>query len=67
MSGLGLASHQSMIDTEKDGDYEDKLSAADVLEKLELLCNVCKSVFVSLTLVDSQRPSQQYEKDEAGC
>ena len=65
MSGLGLASHQSMIDTEKDGDYEDKLSAADVLEKFELLCNACKSV--SLTLVDSQKPSQQYEKDEAGC
>ena len=67
MSGLGLASHQSMIDTEKDGDYEDKFSAADVLEKFELLCNACKSVFVSLTLVDSQKPSQQYEKDEAGC
>ena len=47
MSGLGLASHQSMIDTENDGDYEDKLSAADVLETFDCLCNVCKSVFVS--------------------
>ena len=56
-----------MIDTEKDGDYEDKLSAADVLQRFELLCNVCKCVFVSLALVDSQKPSQQYEKDEAGC
>ena len=67
MSGLGLASHQSMIDTENDGDYEDKLSAADVLETFDCLCNVCNSVFISLALVDSQRPSQQYEKDEAGC
>ena len=56
-----------MIDTEKDGDYEDKFSAADVLEKFEMLCNACKSVFVSLALVDSKKPSQQYEKDEAGC
>ena len=67
MSGLGLASHQSMIDTENDGDNEDKLSAADVLETFDCLCNVCNSVFISLALVDSQRPSQQYEKDEAGC
>ena len=67
MSGLGLASHQSMIDTENDGDNEDKLSAADVLETFDCLCNVCNSVFISLALVDSQRPSQQYEKIEAGC
>ena len=52
---------------EKDGDYEDKFSAADVFEHLTVLCNVCKSVFVSLALVDSQKPSQQHEKDEAGC
>ena len=45
MSGLGLASHQSMIDTEKDGDYEGKLSAADVLQRFELLCNVCICLF----------------------
>ena len=54
MSGLGLASHQSMIDTEKDGDYEDKSSAADVLQTFDCLCNVCKSVFVSLALIGGQ-------------
>ena len=56
-----------MIDAEKDGDFEDKFSAAGVVETFDCLCNVCKSVFVSLALVDSQKPSQQYEKDEAGC
>ena len=42
---ISLTSHQSMIDTEKDGDYEDKSSAADVLQTFDCLCNVCKSLF----------------------
>ena len=45
MSGLGLASHQSMI--EKDGDYEDKISAADVFEHLTV-CAMFAKVYLSL-------------------